>query len=401
MDGKQRTLTALARGIPDRVPMWDWFDEAVLLGVGQRLGLVAKSETTVLRRGDETDASIDLYASVIEAIEVDASSLVYGTGFAAIDADYGRGRYGRTFLLSEHGEPAIWEGAAHSAEEARRYDMAGRIEDADFDGVRRLIRRLPDRAHALNIEGPFAEAWMMMGGMDKLMLAFVEDPGYAHAALRTVTEFSKVLIYTAADLGIDFIMVDGDLCGNDFTRMSYADFREFLYPYKKEFVDHAHGRGLKIVKHCDGNVWRLLDDFIELGFDGFHPVQPQCMDLAQVKAHLFGRIRVFGNVECLDLLVFGTPEQVEVAAQQVIADGAPGGGYVFASSNSLHPGFKPENVIAMFEAGRRYGDYAGIAPKPRAVAPPPDTTPVRQPSRRRRADPGEPAAAGSPTLVAS
>jgi len=106
MDGKQRTLTALARGIPDRVPMWDWFDEAVLLGVGQRLGLVAKSETTVLRRDDETDASIDLYASVIEALEVDASSLVYGTGFAAIDADYGRDRYGRTFLLSEHGEPA-------------------------------------------------------------------------------------------------------------------------------------------------------------------------------------------------------------------------------------------------------------------------------------------------------
>ena len=39
MNGRERIMAALGLGIPDRVPVWDWFDEAVTLGVAERLGL--------------------------------------------------------------------------------------------------------------------------------------------------------------------------------------------------------------------------------------------------------------------------------------------------------------------------------------------------------------------------
>jgi uroporphyrinogen-III decarboxylase len=35
---------------------------------------------------------------------------------------------------------------------------------------------------------------------------------------------------------------------------------------------------------------------------------------------------------------------------------APGGGYIISSSNSIHPGCRPENYIAMVEAVHQYGD---------------------------------------------
>ena len=41
-----------------------------------------------------------------------------------------------------------------------------------------------------------------------------------------------------------------------------------------------------------------------------------------------------------------------------IADGGKGGGLIICSSNSLHPGVKPENCIAMFKATKKYGSYA-------------------------------------------
>jgi len=43
--------------------------------------------------------------------------------------------------------------------------------------------------------------------------------------------------------------------------------------------------------------------------------------------------------------------------KETIAAAAPGGGYVISSSNSIHPGCKPENYIAMVKAARKYGDY--------------------------------------------
>ncbi|WP_371228988.1 uroporphyrinogen decarboxylase family protein [Roseovarius sp. 2305UL8-3] len=387
MNGRERTLKALNLEIPDRVPMYDWFDEPLTIGVAEKLGLLTHHEGSVLRRGDETEESVHLYCSVVDALSVDCTSNVYGTGFEAIDADYGRDRYGRTFLLSEHGEPGIWSSEVKTVQDLKNYDMVGRIEDKDFDGIRMVQKALPDRAHALNAKGPFHEAWLVLGGMDKLLFAFATDPVLVHETMRTVVEFTKELYRIAKyNLKMDFIVMDGDLCGNDYTLMSHDHFREFIFPYKKELIDYAHGLGMKVVKHSDGMVWSLIDDFIELGIDGFHPVQPQCMDLAQTKAYLFGKMAVCGNVDCLETLVTGTPDDVIRESRQVIETGAPGGGYIFCSSNSLHPGCKPENVIAMFEAGLEYGNYANISTSPKAAPPPPDTTPKRsrrQTSRRK------------------
>ncbi|MCP4316395.1 MAG: hypothetical protein GY789_10355 [Hyphomicrobiales bacterium] len=381
-------MTALDLGVPDRVPTWDWFDEAVTIGVAEVLGLEGHGAATTLRKGDETEESLDLYCQVVEALGVDGTSSVYSTGLQAVNGHLGRDKYGRGYILSENGMPAVIEPAVSSLKQLEAYDMVSRIEPSDFQGLRMVVDRLGDEhAHCLNLNGPFQEAWNVMGGMDKTMIAFIEDPGLVHGVLQEVTRFNKALMDEAVAIGADFFMIDGDICGNDFPLMSVEIFREFILPYKIEMVDHAHGLGRKIIKHSDGMVWSIMDDLIEAGFDGFHPVQPQCMDLTTTKAYLHGRLCVFGNVDCVDLLVFGEPQAVYDATRRCIAEGSPGGGHILCSSNSLHPGCKPENVIAMFEAAKEFGNYSDIAGRPMASPPPPDATPSRprrQTRRRRR-----------------
>ncbi|MCP4072439.1 MAG: hypothetical protein GY742_11960 [Hyphomicrobiales bacterium] len=385
MNARERLMTALELGVPDRVPTWDWFDEAVTIGVADVLGLKHHQGVTTLRKGDETTESIDLYCRVVEALGVDGTSSVYNTGLEAVNEHLGRDKYGRGYILSENGMPAIIEPAVSSLEELRGYDMVSRIENDDFAGLRATVTRLgSERAHCLNLNGPFQEAWNVMGGMDKTMIAFMEQPELVHAVMQEVVRFNKALMDEAAFIGADFFMVDGDICGNDFPLLSVKLFREFILPYKKQMVDHAHGMGRKIVKHSDGMVWSIMDDLIEAGFDGFHPVQPQCMSMKTTKAHLYSRMCVFGNVDCLDLLVFGEPEQVRQATKQCIKEGSPGGGHVLSSSNSLHPGCRPENVIAMFEAAKEFGCYEDITDRPMAAPPPPDARPSRPRRQTRR-----------------
>jgi uroporphyrinogen decarboxylase len=161
----------------------------------------------------------------------------------------------------------------------------------------------------------------------------------------------------ARQIGVDVVLVTGDLAGERTTLISPEHYRQYIKPYHKEIVDCAHQKGLRIVTHTDGNAWPILDDLVEVGFDGFHPVQPQCMDIAAVKEHVAGRMCIIGNIDCRNLLPFGTGRDVEKAVRETIERAASGGGYIISSSNSVHAGCKAENYIAMIQAAHKYGAY--------------------------------------------
>ena len=114
---------------------------------------------------------------------------------------------------------------------------------------------------------------------------------------------------------------------------------------------------MPIIKHTDGNIWPILNDLMEAGFDGLHPIQPQCLDIKEVKDHLKGKACILGNIDCTYLLPFGSKEEVVETVKDTIRRAAPGGGYILSSSNSVHPGCKGKNVVAMFETARKYGTY--------------------------------------------
>jgi uroporphyrinogen decarboxylase len=57
------------------------------------------------------------------------------------------------------------------------------------------------------------------------------------------------------------------------------------------------------------------------------------------------------------LLPFGSEEEVDKTVKETIAGAAPGGGYIISSSNTIHPGCKGENYVALVKAARKYGTY--------------------------------------------
>jgi uroporphyrinogen-III decarboxylase len=72
--------------------------------------------------------------------------------------------------------------------------------------------------------------------------------------------------------------------------------------------------------------------------------------------------KLLGNVACLSggvespMLMFGTKEEVIAKTKENIDILAPGGGYIFALSDTMED-CKPELVEAMFETVKTYGVY--------------------------------------------
>jgi uroporphyrinogen decarboxylase len=81
------------------------------------------------------------------------------------------------------------------------------------------------------------------------------------------------------------------------------------------------------------------------------------MDLSAVKAQYGHRIAIKGNVDCIETLVHGTQEEVIEETKETIRAGAPGGGFILSSSNSIHSGVKPENYLTMLKTLEQHGHY--------------------------------------------
>ena len=81
------------------------------------------------------------------------------------------------------------------------------------------------------------------------------------------------------------------------------------------------------------------------------------MDIVQLKRDYGGRLVLVGNVDCSTVLVDGPAEAVRAQTEGLIRAVAPGGGFLLSSSNSIHPGVKPEYYLGMLDTARRVGVY--------------------------------------------
>jgi uroporphyrinogen-III decarboxylase len=67
---------------------------------------------------------------------------------------------------------------------------------------------------------------------------------------------------------------------------------------------------VKVAYHTDGTVWPIIPDLIDIGLDILNPVQPACMDPAELKRLYGDRLCFWGTIDEQATLPFGTCEQV-------------------------------------------------------------------------------------------
>lgn len=358
MTGKERILKALDLGEPDTVPVFEMgINEGSIVNLGKHF----TDDVPPVKHVTDMDLEeqlryMDLLSLILRELGNDGISTVFIIRKERVGEDLARDKYGTTYHLSEVGEPVPVEGPVQSVADVAK--LTFEPDPGDYAMLQYLVQTMgKDVAHFFAIPDLFRFSWQLRGGMDKLLLDYMRNEELAFALARVTTDFCKAALGMAGDQGADVIILEGDLAFNISTLMSPDQYRKFVKPYHAEIVSFCHDRGMKAVKHSDGNLWPILDDLVEVGFDGIHPIQPQCMDIKEAKDRMKGKAAVVGNIDCSFLLPFGTVEEVEKAVRETIEVAAPGGGYILSSSNSIHPGCKPENYIAMVRAARQYGAY--------------------------------------------
>ena len=109
------------------------------------------------------------------------------------------------------------------------------------------------------------------------------------------------------------------------------------------------------------NDTTYLDMVYEMGVDILNPVQVSARDMedtGRLKRE-FGRdISFWGAIDTQRVLPLEGPEEVGREVKKRIEDLAKDGGYIVAAVHNIQDEVLAENIVAMYEAARKYGAYS-------------------------------------------
>jgi uroporphyrinogen decarboxylase len=175
------------------------------------------------------------------------------------------------------------------------------------------------------------------------------------AVLEVMLEWNRLAFEQMGDL-IDIVAFGDDIGLQDRPVCSPALYRKLIRPYQERIVDSIRRQTrAKILYHTCGSVYYLIPDFIEMGIDALNPVQVTArnMEPERLKAEFGGRIAFWGGIDSQHLLPHGSPQDVRAGVRRMFDIMGPGGGYVLAAVHNVQPDAPADNILAMFDEGRR------------------------------------------------
>ena len=221
-----------------------------------------------------------------------------------------------------------------------------------------------DYALMLNGAGSIYEWAQSLRGWDIFMMDLVSNPRFAGYLLDMLVEANiKRLeqILPVVEGYVQVVQVGDDLGLQNGPQLSPELYRKVVKPRHKRLYEYIkkHSSAFLFLHSC-GSVYQFIPDFIEMGVEVLNPVQVSArdMDSKRLKQE-FGKYITFwgGGCDTQKVLPFGTPKEVEEEVKRRIEDFAPGGGFVFNQVQDIQVDVSPENLMAMYNAVKKYGRY--------------------------------------------
>jgi len=354
MNRRDRFLTALKLQKPDRVPLFDFLFQQPLY------------EALIGHKPESYNGEDAVKCAL--ALDHDGVWLPFG-GFSGFQPKYlSHNVYQDEWGTTYQKEASSWPiDAPIDYPIKRREDLKGYTSpDPTLPGRTAEIltaASMPNDDIALlgGVQGPLTTAWLLMG-YENISFALYDDPGLLGEVFRISNEFFKEAARLSVEAGCVGIWVSEDLGDSSRGFFRLPHYRKYILPPFVELVEYVASLGVPVLLHACGHITDYLPDIAQTKVTSVHPLQRTAgMDLKWFKQEYGKRFAIIGNIDSSRTLPYGTPDDVEAEVKDAIEAAAPGGGYVLASDHSLHDGIPIENILRMFEAGKKYGKYEANA----------------------------------------
>jgi uroporphyrinogen decarboxylase len=382
MTSRERVLAAINHEEPDRVPliigtsnttslkMKPYRRLTALLGIAAEdhyiynwpeLGTAALDEKTLRRLGSDARGVLDRFPEAVYRRNHERAP------HSPFIDDWGSGQV--------EVAPNEWFPSYHPMAEATTIEGIENYANwPNMDDPTRVshLKAWVDRLVAEDQYAIIGTPWLLfplerafaMQGMDTFLMNMVARPDFAEALLQKNAHLCKQLMgHFLRETGdhLDMIKIGDDLGMQNNLLISPKMYRKMLKPIHADFIAFIKERtSAKVFFHTDGDVFDLIDDFIEIGIDILNPIQTSAgkmSDLAALKQRYGHDIVFCGAIDTHRILPSGTTDEVRAEVRRVINLLGPGGGYMVSSVHTIMDDVLPENILAMVDAVEAFGKY--------------------------------------------
>jgi uroporphyrinogen decarboxylase len=373
LTSRQRVLTTLSHHQPDRIPVDLLAVPEIWNKLLSHFGVSSREEVLQILQVDCRRVSYDSYAVPPERIT--AGGVLNWTDHPACTTTE------RVYRLQKNGRLLdIWGAqrklAAHpfgTYEELVEFPLSSIESLADLAACDWPtpdwfnFSALPAELHKLDSSGEvhiryrigslFETAWSLRGFEQTLidLAEAPEIPGYIMDRILEVHLANLEAAVKAASGRLDMVYCYDDLASMDNLLMCPAAYRRVIKPRQEKLLAAARSHGLPVMYHCDGSIFKLIPDLLEMGVTLLNPIQVNARDMsaANLKQNFDGKLSFHGGVDIVNLLPKGTVDEVRTGIRSLVQTLGQDGGYILAPSHHLQADAPLENVLAMYEMDLR------------------------------------------------
>jgi hypothetical protein len=354
---RARLLTALGRGVPDRLPatthhLMPSFLRAAGLGERaffDRYGLDAIQWTTPLAAtgtscpDPRSECGLESWSHVSDAWQVeraDASDAAFRTiryrivtprgSLAMVLQDDGRTTWVAERLLKRKTDlDLLAEYAPVPACDPQAVESA-HVAIGERGIVRGAIPGFP----LYGQPGCWQDAAVLVG-IQELILETYEDPAWVEALLAVLRDRKLAFVRSTSSAPFDLLELGGGDASS--TVISPRLFDRFVAPFDEPLIAAAHAAGQRIVYHTCGGMMPLLDQIAGMAPDAMETFTPKAMGgdarLGEAKARIGSRVCMIGGFDQFHCFTGCTPADTRRAVRNAFEQAGAGGGFILAPSD--------------------------------------------------------------------
>lgn len=363
MNSKERLLTAIKRGQPDRLPvtthhLMPYFLDKYLKGMGNReffdhYDLDAILWISYHRPDPDQGEYFDPNQGELGFLEsrristdnwrVESEDLP--------DPKYKTVRYtfrtpkGGLSMVLQCNEHTAWV-IEHLVKEKKDIELLAEFMTApkcDVEAVNKAVEEFGDRGivrnHVCGFDvfgqgGPWQDAACLVG-IERLIMETYTDPEWVHTLLQILLRRKNTYLASMKGANYDILEFGGGDASS--TVISPRLFDEFVAPYDTELIATAHAADQRVSYHTCGGMMPILEQLAAMGPDALETFTPRDMggdvDLREAKRRIGDKVCMIGGFDQFHFFEKCTPQETRAAVRRCFEEAGAGGGYILAPSD--------------------------------------------------------------------
>lgn len=201
--------------------------------------------------------------------------------------------------------------------------------------------------------------WVRDGGSTQAVMDFTEAPGLMDEAFVFYSAFAERAARALVRDRPDEILIAGS--SSSLSLSSPRLYKKFDLPIIKTVTALCKEAGIISHQHTCGRSRMLVEiNYNETDLNVMEPLERPPggdVDLAEVKKKFGDRFCLKGNVNTYLTMLGGTVADVEREARWCIDAAAAGGGYILATGDQCGRDTPHDNIFALVETAKSYGRY--------------------------------------------